>query len=283
MKLSSLALLLFSIRASTSVLAFTDCDPTTEIDISSDILKLTVDDYDVEAVNRFSSKVRGNKIVLKGYKSKPVVKMNNGAIAISGGELCGKKSSETASEPTDTTDIELPEETEEPSAELVASVAASISPLVMANYGLISPLTGIAVTMLMGIPFTSAESTGTGSITIDIYTDTDALVHNTVSSMTCPPESFYFEHHPSVYGGYSGCVGEKYLLPCAQDAQGASDSSLYEKYPINWNGSECVETGYTFEDRTFWILWGDPLDKNELLKRTGILPTVYLPLERGPY
>jgi len=58
MKLSSLALLLFSIRASTSVLAFTDCDPTTEIDISSDILKLTVDDYDVEAVNRFSSKFR---------------------------------------------------------------------------------------------------------------------------------------------------------------------------------------------------------------------------------
>mmetsp|Transcript_26693 Transcript_26693/g.40072 ORF Transcript_26693/g.40072 Transcript_26693/m.40072 type:complete len:755 (-) Transcript_26693:312-2576(-) len=255
MKLSSLALLLFNIRAATVV---ADCDPAvTEIDIASDISKLTVDDYDVETVNRFSSNFRGNKIVLKGYDSKPVVTLgNDGTITISEGELCGEPSS-------------------------AFSIAASISPLVMANSGLISPLAGFATAMLMGLPFTSAA--GDHSITIDIYTDTDALIHDEVGSMTCPPESLYFEHHPSVHGGYKGCVGEKYLLPCGQDAQGASDSSLYSKYPINWNGSECVETGYTFESRTFWILWGDPLDKHELLTRTGLLPTVYLPLERGPY
>ncbi len=76
------------------------------------------------------------------------------------------------------------------------------------------------------------------------------------------------------------------------------------------------QTGYTFEDRTcklirinedseslifsnffllflflylsncdivVWILWGDPLDKHELLTRTGLKPTVTFPLERGPY
>lgn len=149
----------------------------------------------------------------------------------------------------------------------------------MAKFGFISPLTALSTAMLMGLPFTSAA----GGMTIDIYTDTDALVHSEVGSMTCPPESLYFEHHATVHGGYTGCVGEKYLLPCGQDAQGASDPSLYTKTPINWNGTECVETGYTYEDRTFWILWGDPLDKHELLTRTGLLPTVYFPLERGPY
>lgn len=58
---------------------------------------------------------------------------------------------------------------------------------------------------------------------------------------------------------------------------------LYAKYPINWNGTACVETGYTTENRTFWILWGDPLDKKELNERTGLNPVVSFPFNRGPY
>lgn len=79
----------------------------------------------------------------------------------------------------------------------------------------------------------------------------------------------YWEHHPTVYGGYKGCVGEKALFPCAQDSQGVANAELFAKYPINWDGTSCVETGFTTETRTFWILWGDPLDKYELNKRTG--------------
>ena len=76
------------------------------------------------------------------------------------------------------------------------------------------------------------------------------------------PQSFYWKHHPDVYGGYEGCVGEKGLVPCAE-SQGYDGESLYSKYPTIWNHTlqDCQATGYTTETRTFWILWGDPLDK----------------------
>jgi hypothetical protein len=59
--------------------------------------------------------------------------------------------------------------------------------------------------------------------------------------------------------------------PCAQDSQGIweEDGALVAKYPINWNGETCETTGFTTESRTYWILWGDPLDKHELNMRTG--------------
>ena len=95
----------------------------------------------------------------------------------------------------------------------------------------------------------------------------------------------WWKHHPSVYGGYEGCTGEKYFYPCAQDAQGIMDEGgeLYDMYPINWDGEKCVDTGYSIENRTFWVLWGDPLDKYELNKRTGLNPVVSFPFNRGPY
>ena len=159
-------------------------------------------------------------MVFKGYATNPVVSVGkDGVLSVSSGEPCSEQSA-------------------------AYSIMASVSPLIMANSGLISPLTGLATFFLMGgLPFTSAADEH--SITIDIYADVNALIHKDAKSMTCPPESFHFEHHPTVHGGYSGCVGEKYLLPCGQDAQGANDESLYSKYPINWNGSECVEVSFT--------------------------------------
>jgi hypothetical protein len=132
-------------------------------------------------------------------------------------------------------------------------------------------------------PFALAQDCESSSLTVEIYTDVDYLIHKEAMQGECPAESFWWKHHAGVFGGYEGCVGEKYYYPCGQDAQGATDVALYEKTPINWDGEKCVDTGYTYQDRTFWILWGDPLDKEELLERTGLLPTVKFPLTRGPY
>jgi len=127
-------------------------------------------------------------------------------------------------------------------------------------------------------------------IEVEIYVDITAneLVMQEVKSGdydVCPPETLYWKHHPSVFGGYEGCVGEKALYPCPQDSQGVweEDGALAAKYPINWDGSSCVETGYSTENRTYWILWGDPLDKYELNSRTGFNPVVTFPFNRGPY
>jgi len=76
-------------------------------------------------------------------------------------------------------------------------------------------------------------------------------------------------------------IGEKFLYPCADSAE-----EVYYQIPkvsSQWNGTICEKTEYTFANRTFWVLWGDPFDKNELVKRTGINPTVVFPLLRGPY
>eukprot|EP00980_Cylindrotheca_fusiformis_P004905 scaffold1041_cov121-Cylindrotheca_fusiformis.AAC.10 len=50
-----------------------------------------------------------------------------------------------------------------------------------------------------------------------------------------------------------------------------------------YESGECVDTGNEFEDKTFYIVWGDPLDKEELVARTGSTPSVIFPLTRGPY
>ena len=95
----------------------------------------------------------------------------------------------------------------------------------------------------------------------------------------------YWEHHPKVFGGYSGCVAERGLYPCASDALGVDvdDGAFYEQSPVYWNGQECIETTYTMENRTFWIQWGHPMDKNELQARSGLAPVVSFPFNRMPY
>jgi len=259
MKLSNLNLLLGYYVATAS----SACIPETTVPVDAGNTKLSVSGYVVDSITRYTSAVPGSKIVLSGYESEPIVMTSSdGIVEITAGDPC--------------------DETEVQSESSAISVLKSMTPLLMAPVGIISPLTAIASYVILGSSFVSAMECS-DSITIEIYQDVNELIHEGVKSLECPPESFYYEHHPTVYGGYSGCVGEKYLLPCAQDAQGADDSGLYSKTPINWDGEKCVETGYDYETRSFWILWGDPLDKHEMMLRTGFQPTVTFPLTRGPY
>lgn len=95
----------------------------------------------------------------------------------------------------------------------------------------------------------------------------------------------YWSHHPDVFGGYEGCVAERGLYPCESDALGVSveDGEFYAQSPVYWDGSSCVETDFTMANRTFWILWGHPMDRYEINKRSGINPVVTFPFNRMPY
>jgi hypothetical protein len=44
---------------------------------------------------------------------------------------------------------------------------------------------------------------------------------------------------------------------------------IADNYPLAWDGTSCVDTGFDVSTRTYWVLWGDPLDKYELNSRTG--------------
>lgn len=139
-------------------------------------------------------------------------------------------------------------------------------------------------TLLFTTPFASAE-TCTNEIIIEIYTDSappvtsmdlEAYVEKEFKTEACPTESMWWKHHESVFGGYEGCVAEKYLSPCPFDIRDGNATMEY-------SSGSCVDTGKSYEDQTFWILWGDPMDKEELVARTGSTPTVVFPLTRGPY
>lgn len=133
----------------------------------------------------------------------------------------------------------------------------------LAMFGLSSYLFGApafvtAASLLLAMaPLSSAEEVP--SITVDIYIDVDKLLHADTGNSECPPETMLWKHHDSVFDGYEGCVSEKYLFPCAQYARPEIDWNV-EKLPLDYVDGECVETGYSQENRTFWILWGDPLD-----------------------
>ena len=79
----------------------------------------------------------------------------------------------------------------------------------------------------------------------------------------CCFKAMYWEHHPDVFGGFTGCVAERGLYPCASDALGVSveDGEFYAQSPVYWDQDSmaCVETDFTMSNRTFWILWGHPM------------------------
>ena len=115
--------------------------------------------------------------------------------------------------------------------------------------------------------------------------DAGALIMQAYSSGQyegCGPEQLMWTHHSSVYGGYTGCVGENGYLPCAQDGFDGIEATG-KPYLYNSTTGTCTATGSTWSDREFWILWGHPQNKYELTKRTGLNPVVSFPLNRGPY
>lgn len=203
------------------------------------------------------SSSQGNKIVLKGYEVEPIVEVTDDGITISAGAPC-----EASVPPGDGTDSG----DDSSSAYVALGVASMFSKNAFA-------LT--LATLFFTTPFAAAE-TCSNEISIEIYTDVNSLIEDDFKLGVCPTESFYFKHHESVFGGYEGCVAEKYLSPCSNDIRD-------ENGPLEYTGGECIPTGSDFEDQTFWILWGDPMDKEELVARTGSTPTVVFPLTRGPY
>mmetsp|Transcript_15965 Transcript_15965/g.24859 ORF Transcript_15965/g.24859 Transcript_15965/m.24859 type:complete len:764 (-) Transcript_15965:191-2482(-) len=255
--------------------AASECSPAeTSFDVSDGASKLKLVGFDSPVVDHFSSAPgMGNKIILKGYTVHPQVAFVDGEMVVSAGESCDATATPSAS----------PTEAESGSMALLGAGSYILGgPAVVTAASLFMAMTPFALASVSEL-FKAGEHDCGSTLTVEIYTDVDELIHKEAMQGACPAESLWWAHHEGVFGGYEGCVGEKYLFPCAQDAQGISNPMLYEKMPINWEGEECVETGYTTENRAYWILWGDPLDKEELLDRTGLFPTVKFPLRRGPY
>ena len=218
----------------------------------------------------------GNKVILKGYDKMPMIETEFGQVTVSAGEACdsiAKPEGEATSSASKLLGLALPFLLGTSSGGIGSGLA----------FGLASGLLGHAI-----VDAQTTSECDVVPIEVDIYVDAtaDEIVMRSVQSgdfEICPPESFYWKHHPTVYGGYEGCVGEKSYYPCPQDSQGVEDKELISSYPLMWDNETCVSTGYTTENRTYWIIWGDPLDKHELNLRTGFNPVVSFPFNRGPY
>jgi hypothetical protein len=226
-------------------------------------------------LSSFTNYGLGNKIVLKGYEVMPMVASEVGSMTVSAGEACDG----AAPNPTSTSSA----------ARFLGFALPFLLGTTSGGVG-----SGIALGLaggMLGQAMVDAQTTQEcelAPIAVDIYIDasSDEIVMRAAQSgdfEMCPPESLYWKHHPLIYGGYEGCVGEKAYYPCGQDSQGLEDPDLISTKPLIWNNESCVSTGYTVENRTFWVVWGDPLDKHELNARTGFNPVVSFPYTRGPY
>ena len=74
--------------------------------------------------------------------------------------------------------------------------------------------------------------------------------------------------------------------PCAQDGFDGIAGALDLNKPIYYDEASgaCMNSGYTPETMSYWILWGSPMDANELIKRTGgEMPVISFPFDRAPY
>lgn len=224
----------------------------------------------------------GNKVVLKGFAVEPVVEVADGVVTVTAGEPCEDLVSITKSEPEEKSPIVDGEtEFEFPSAAaggMKQFLGFSLPFLV----GRSSMTTGAALFTTLALTSSSAPFVGAqeaacdlAPIEVDIFMDTEATPSDMVAMEAqtgqynmCPPESTYWEYPEEIFGGYKGCVGEKALYPCPNDASSIGD--IYDQTPIVWDGEQCVETGYTMENRTFVIAGGNPYDTQELVKRTGV-------------
>lgn len=217
--------------------------------------------------------VQGNKVIVTNFGSVPSVgELTTTSIEIIAGEATCDTGSTSTSAPTS------------------APLTSAAFTLGAVSFSLLSGNAfGAVASMMFGLFMSvSADDASCSPVEVEIYQDYADLINYEAKSgqhEVCGPETFYYKHHPLAHGGYEGCVSEKYLYPCAQDNEGARTASLYAKYPYNWDlaTKTCVETGYTYQNRTFWIVSGDPLDKYELVKRTGLNPVVTFPLLAGPY
>lgn len=249
-------------------IAEASCSSEKTIDLKTSATQIKLMGFAAKSVERITG--QGNKIVLKGYDYEPEVDVGSDMITISAGSPCKDDGDVGGDVPDDGG-----------GAAFSAAAGLGVTSLFSKN----AIALGLA-TLAFSAPYASAAAHGCANeIIIEIYTDAapvapstdlEAYVEEEFKIGECPTESMWWKHHPSVFGGYEGCVAEKYLSPCAFDVRDSNTTITYSE-------GSCVDTGKSMEDRTFWILWGDPMDKEELVKRTGATPTVVFPLTRGPY
>jgi hypothetical protein len=236
--------------------------------------KLTTTGYK-PTVKRVVGNGVGNKVFIKNYEAKPVkstVCFFCSDILLSAGDTCAVSTSAPTKAPT-----------KAPVTPTSAAFAVSALSFLSGGGSL-----GMVLSLFVGLFMSVSADDSCSNVEIEINQDYTDLINYDFKSgdyNECPPETVYYKHHPLAFGGYEGCVSEKYLYPCPQDNEGMRSASLYAKYPYNWDSTinSSVPPGYTFQTRPFWTVSGDPLDKYELVKRTGLNPTVTFPLLAGPY
>jgi hypothetical protein len=158
----------------------------------------------------------GNKVVLKGYGKMPMIDYFGSSLSVAAGVGC------------EGVDVPGTEDIEEPSsaATTLNQVIGVTLPFLFGS-SLHLPTAAVAVAMATGFlsacPFASAQVSVTtecqlAPIDVEIYIDatSDEIVMQNAKSgdfEVCPPETLWWKHHPDVYGGYEGCVGEKGYYP----------------------------------------------------------------------
>jgi hypothetical protein len=171
------------------------------------------------ALYSFTNTGGGNKVVLKGYGKMPMLDYVGNSLSVAAGVGC------------ETSGVDVPGTgtgTEEPSsaATTLNQVIGFTLPFLFGS-SVRLPTATVAVAMATGLlsasPFASAQVSVTtecqlAPINVEIYIDasSDEIVMRNAQSgdfEVCPPETLYWKHHPDVYGGYEGCVGEKGYYP----------------------------------------------------------------------
>lgn len=217
--------------------------------------------------------------MLKGFLVEPIIEVVDGVVTVTAGEPCdGTVSITKNAEDSEEGKTILDGESTFASSAMTQFLGFSVPFLFGRSAGVGSALfTVLAMTSSVS-PWAIAQDVsecGLVPIEVDIFMDTAddpsatiAMETQTGQFNTCPPESTFWTYDEEVFGGYTGCVGEKALYPCPNDASSIGD--IYNQTPIVWDGEQCVETGYTMENRTFVIAGGNPYDTYELVQRTGV-------------
>eukprot|EP00934_Nitzschia_sp_Nitz4_P000700 Nitzschia sp. Nitz4//scaffold21_size171442//127911//130441//NITZ4_002182-RA/size171442-augustus-gene-0.207-mRNA-1//-1//CDS//3329542474//700//frame0 len=263
-----------------------ECSGSTEYSIGENT-KLSFSGY-LPSVTRTLNTGVGNKIILKNYEYEPVIQEGlDGSLQISLGEPCDTDS-ETGS-PTGSP-------TEGDNSSAASYLGWGLASMFM---GQKSAIAGSTLALAMAVGFMSSapvamaddviSSCELAPIEVEIYIDASSeeivsIDQKAGQYMECPPETQWWSHHEDAFGGYEGCVAEKGLYPCAHDALGTGlADEIYQQSPVYWDGVQCVETDYTMANKSLWVMWGSPMDKYEIITRTGLNPVISFPFTRMPY
>mmetsp|Transcript_6170 Transcript_6170/g.15734 ORF Transcript_6170/g.15734 Transcript_6170/m.15734 type:complete len:704 (+) Transcript_6170:794-2905(+) len=166
-----------------------------------------------------------------------------------------------------------------------------MAPIALATFQVSPVLAAVLAVLLVGANTASAQAADTcmDSAAVEVHMDkaaADGILSDMMkSNYSCPPESFYWEHHPEVWGGFKGCVAEIGLAPCGTNGFSGIAGMLATKLPETYDVATktCTKTGFTIMDEKLIITGGLPHDGPELKKRTGIFPVISFPLIRSPY